>query len=66
MAKGYCLTCGIEIEVNICCNGYMCGCQGQPTEPPFCSQECYDEYIPPTRADKFIKLDLDDKTTNKK
>ena len=57
MAKGYCLTCGTEIEVNICCNGFMCGCQGLPTEPPFCSQECYDKYIPPEN-NKLTPLDL--------
>ena len=41
--KGNCIVCNEEIEVNICCSGYMCGCMGQPTEPPICSEKCYDE-----------------------
>lgn len=43
-SKGFC-QCGTEIEVNICCSGHMCGCMGLPTEPPFCSGECYDKFI---------------------
>lgn len=50
-AKGFCIVCGFEIEVNICCNGYMCGCMGQPTEPPVCSEECYDELM--NNMDKY-------------
>lgn len=23
-----------------CCNGYECGCQGMPVEPPICSGRC--------------------------
>lgn len=37
--------CNKEIEVNICCNQYDCGCQGLPTEPPFCSNECYEKWM---------------------
>jgi hypothetical protein len=45
--KGYCLVCGKEIDVNMCCSGHACGCMGQPTEPPICSEKCYDEYMAP-------------------
>lgn len=43
--EGFCDVCGTEIEVNICCSGFMCGCMGLPTEPPICSEECYDKFI---------------------
>lgn len=39
------LNCNVEIEVNICCNAFDCGCQGLPTEPPFCSEKCFDEWM---------------------
>lgn len=38
-------TCGKEIEITMCCSGYECGCMGLPTEPPFCSEECYEKYL---------------------
>ena len=34
MAKGHCVICETEIEVNICCSGFGCGCMGLPTEVP--------------------------------
>ena len=37
-----CEICDKEIEVFICCSGYGCGCMGQPTEPPVCSNYCFD------------------------
>ena len=40
--KGFCDVCGTEIEVNMCCSGHECGCMGLPTEPPVCSEKCYD------------------------
>jgi len=43
--KAECDICGTEIDVQMCCSGYMCGCQGMPTEPPVCSSECYDKYM---------------------
>ena len=43
--KANCDICGTEIDVQMCCSGYMCGCQGMPTEPPVCSSECYDKYM---------------------
>lgn len=67
-AKGFCIVCGEEIEVNICCNGYMCGCMGQPVDPPVCSEECYDElmgnmqkYYPSTPA-RTVKEQKDEST----
>ena len=27
-----------------CCHSFDCGCRGEPIEPPFCSQKCYDEF----------------------
>ena len=43
--KGNCIVCGNEIEITMCCSGRDCGCMGQPTEPPVCSSECYDELM---------------------
>lgn len=43
--KGYCIVCGAEIEVTMCCSGRDCGCMGQPTEPPVCSEKCHDELM---------------------
>jgi hypothetical protein len=45
--KGNCAICDAEIEVEMCCSGYMCGCMGMPIEPPVCSSknECYDKYM---------------------
>lgn len=39
--KGYCEICDKEIEVQMCCSGYECGCMGQPIEPPICSEKCF-------------------------
>lgn len=43
--KGYCDICSTEIEIQICCNSYECGCQGLPVNPPVCSNDCYDKYM---------------------
>lgn len=43
--KGFCLECSKEIEVQMCCSGFDCGCMGQPTEPPLCSDDCYEKYL---------------------
>jgi hypothetical protein len=40
----YCFYCGSKMteadkknyEPEICCDGYQCGCQGQPTNQPYC------------------------------
>ncbi len=47
LEKGYCWgpNCKEEIEIELCCGAYDCGCQGLPVEPPFCSAECYDAYM---------------------
>lgn len=28
-------------DPQMCCNGFDCGCMGQPTNPPVCSEECW-------------------------
>ena len=43
--KGFCDVCRTEIEVTMCCSSFDCGCMGLPTEPPICSEKCYDTYI---------------------
>lgn len=43
--KGYCDVCSTEIEVTMCCSGHECGCMGLPTEPPICSEKCYDIFM---------------------
>lgn len=50
--KGFCDVCGYEIEVNRCCSGYECGCMGMPTEPPICSEECYNTFMSKEYQDK--------------
>lgn len=43
----YCEMCDKPLgrKVSTCCDGSMCGCMGHPTEPPVCSDECYDAYM---------------------
>ena len=48
--KADCAICGEEIEVTMCCSGRDCGCMGMPTEPPVCSEKCYNEYMKPIKA----------------
>jgi len=43
--KSSCAICEVEIEVQMCCSGYQCGCMGMPVDPPVCSGECYDKYM---------------------
>lgn len=43
--KGFCEICSKEIEVQMCCSGFDCGCMGLPVEPPVCSNECYDKFM---------------------
>ena len=43
-----CMGCGedfIGSEPDRCCDGYMCGCQGQPISPIVCSEKCYDAVL---------------------
>ena len=40
-----CIICGKPVEdynPKMCCDGFECGCMGQPTEPCVCSKECGD------------------------
>lgn len=51
--KYYCdgPNCKNEIaKPQMCCNSFDCGCMGQPIEPPFCSNECYDKYMNLSRS----------------
>lgn len=34
-----------DYEPGMCCSGYECGCQGMPTNPPICSQVCWDKML---------------------
>lgn len=43
--KSTCIICSEEIEIKFCCSGHMCGCLGEPTEPPVCSEKCYNELM---------------------
>lgn len=36
----YCFTIYEGKPLEYCCDGQMCGCQGQPIYPPICSEEC--------------------------
>ena len=38
-----CLICGTPVQYTpeYCCDGSMCGCQGQPVWPCVCSERCY-------------------------
>jgi len=43
-----CMVCNkvyMDTEPQRCCNGWQCGCMGQPIDPVVCSQECYDKII---------------------
>ena len=41
-----CKVCGEETpyEPKMCCNGFECGCMGLPTEPPICSDKCWEKF----------------------
>jgi hypothetical protein len=42
--KYYCEADGCDNEVlppELCCNGFDCGCRGEPLEPMVCSEACY-------------------------
>lgn len=34
-----------DYEPQYCCSGHECGCHGMPTEPPICSDECWDAML---------------------
>ena len=63
-----CVVCEKKVpdyEPVMCCNGYMCGCYGEPVEPCFCSTECESqmddgmEYIEAALSGK-VEVDDDD------
>ena len=41
-------------EPRFCCNGDFCGCMGLPVDPPFCSEECQEEWGKVKREEKKI------------
>jgi hypothetical protein len=43
--NAFCIVCSTPIYVEFCCDGRECGCMGQPSEPPVCSGDCYDELM---------------------
>jgi hypothetical protein len=34
-----------DYDPKYCCSSYDCGCMGMPTEPPVCSNECFDKLM---------------------
>lgn len=62
--KGYCIVCDTEIDVQMCCSGYECGCLGQPIDPPVCGENCYGELL--NNFDKYypksskVSIDIDE------
>ena len=54
-----CLICNKSVpdyEPKFCCNGYQCGCMGQPIEPCVCSEECYQKLFTTVRNTKTVSL----------
>ena len=46
--KYYCTVCEKELDgydPQMCCSSYDCGCMGQPTNPPICSEVCWDKMV---------------------
>lgn len=53
-----CEICDKEIpdyDPQMCCNGHMCGCMGQPNNPPVCSDECYEVFIKLIESARAVK-----------
>ena len=41
------------------CSSFDCGCMGLPTEPPICSEKCYDTFMSQEyQDDKKTKRDI--------
>jgi hypothetical protein len=42
----FCMMCDKSLGPNykpaMCCSGFDCGCRGMPTNPPICSDKCWD------------------------
>jgi hypothetical protein len=38
-----CIVCDKQLTFipRMCCNGFDCGCMGQPIDPQVCSDECF-------------------------
>lgn len=59
--KGYCQICDTPIEIHLCCTGRDCGCVGLPTEPPVCSNECFEKYMEIIHNSREpVKIDIDE------
>lgn len=52
---GFCDVCGTEIEVELCCSAFDCGCMGLPINPPVCSEKCYDIFFSEEYQEKKAK-----------
>jgi hypothetical protein len=51
----YCIKCGIFVDGHdnhMCCNSFDCGCMGMPTNPCFCSEKCYNEFMEDNNIDE--------------
>lgn len=55
--NGFCEICGTGIELEFCCDGFECGCRGYPTNPPACSDICYDKLMEKYKLAKSIKIE---------
>lgn len=54
---GSCEICEKEIEIQMCCDGYMCGCMGMPIEPPLCdSNVCFVAWEQKQLKDEALSL----------
>jgi hypothetical protein len=47
MEKADCEYCDKEFDYDpgYCCFAFDCGCQGRPTNPQVCSNECWDKLL---------------------
>jgi hypothetical protein len=36
---------GPDYKPAMCCSGFECGCRGMPTNPPICSQACWEKML---------------------
>lgn len=44
--KANCEICGKDIIVQMCCDGYQCGCMGLPIEPLICNNDrCWHSHM---------------------
>lgn len=49
MSEFDCMVCHKSLpddyDPKMCCSGYDCGCRGMPTNPPVCSDECWEKLM---------------------